>query len=206
MKRGVSLIPTGLPVGISEHETQKYCEGKMKSVTWVKIRYWLELFLCASVIGWLYESVWYSMVENQIGFVNRGTLCGPWLVIYGVGILVIISILKHFKIKNGYLIFLYSTIIAATIELLGSYVQEFLTGTFSWDYTTYFINFEGRIALKPDITFGLMALFGMKQVVPLLDVLNEKYDNKTHNLIFILIFGLFVIDVIYSMGTGRPAQ
>jgi uncharacterized membrane protein len=146
------------------------------------------------------------MVENQIGFVNRGTLVGPWLIIYGVGILVIISILKHFKVNNGYLIFLYSALIATIIEILGSYLQEFLTGSFSWDYTSYFMNFEGRIALKPEIMFGLMSLFGMKQIIPLLDVLNEKYDNKVHNLIFILIFVLFLADVMYSLVTGRPAH
>ncbi len=178
----------------------------MRSKIEIKFRYLIELFLCASVIGWLYESIWCSMVENQIGFVNRGTLVGPWLIIYGVGILVIISILKHFKVKNAYLIFLYSTIIAAVIELLGSYLQEFLTGSFSWDYTSYFMNFEGRIAVKPDIMFGLMALFGMKQIVPLLETLNNKYDNKTHNLIFFCILGIFIVDVIYSLGTGRAAQ
>ena len=178
----------------------------MRTLTGIKFRYLLELFLCASVIGWFYESVWYSMVENQIGFVNRGTLCGPWLIIYGFGILVIIGILKHFKVKNSYLIFLYSTIIAAIIELLGSYLQEFLTGSFSWDYTSYFMNFEGRIALKPDIIFGLMALYGMKQVVPFLDTLNKKYNNKIHDLFFIFVFGLFILDVIYSLSTGRTAQ
>lgn len=174
--------------------------------TYIKFRHLIEIFLIASVMGWCYESIWCSMVENQIGFVNRGTLIGPWLIIYGVGILVIISILRHFKVKNNYLIFIYSVIIATVIELSGSYLQEFLTGSFSWDYTPYFMNFEGRIALKPDIIFGLMSLFGMKQIVPLIDTLNEKHDNKTHNIIFILVFGLFIIDVIYSLGTGRSAH
>ena len=169
-------------------------------------RYLVEIFIIASIIGWLYESIWCSMVENQIGFVNRGTLIGPWLIIYGIGILVIINILKHFKVKNGYLVFIYSVTIATVIELLGSYLQEFLTGAFSWNYNSYFMNFEGRIALKPEIIFGLMPLFGMKQVVPLIDTLNKKYDNKAHNIIFIIIFGLFIIDVIYSLSTGRNAH
>ena len=91
-------------------------------------------------MGWLYESIWCSMVENQIGFVNRGTLMGPWLIIYGVGILVIISILRHFKEKNGYLIFILAVLISTVIELMGSYLQEFLTGSFSWNYEPYFIN------------------------------------------------------------------
>ncbi|OON84968.1 hypothetical protein BXO88_14670 [Oribacterium sp. C9] len=41
---------------------------------YLKFRYIAEIFLIASFMGWIYESVWYSMVENQIGFVNRGTL------------------------------------------------------------------------------------------------------------------------------------
>lgn len=169
-----------------------------------KIRYKIEIFLIASMMGWVYESIWCSMVENQIGFVNRGTLIGPWLIIYGVGILVILSILQHFKIKNGYLIFLYSTIIATIIELLGSYIQEFITGSFSWDYSSYFMNFEGRIAIKPDIMFGLMSLYGMKQIIPAIDKIQSK--EKVHNRIFLLIFGIFIVDVIYSIRTGRGAH
>ena len=174
---------------------------------YLRFRYIIELFLFASVMGWCYESVWCSMVENQIGFVNRGTLVGPWLIIYGVGILVIISILNKLKVKNPYLIFLYSTGIATIIELLGSYLQEFLTGSFSWDYTPYFMNFEGRIALKPDIMFGLMSLYGMKQIVPVIKSLQEdKEKERVHNIVFIIIFGIFIIDVIYSLGTGRGAH
>ncbi len=172
-----------------------------------KFRYIAELFLIASFMGWVYESVWYSMVENQIGFVNRGTLFGPWLIIYGVGILVIIFILKRLNIKNGYLIFISATAIATVIELLGSYLQEALTGTFSWDYSSFFLNYEGRIALKPDIMFGLLSLYGMMQVVPAIDTLRDKYgESKWHNLIFVIIFGLFIIDAVISLSTGRTAQ
>ena len=174
---------------------------------YLKFRYVAEIFLIASFMGWIYESVWYSMVENQIGFVNRGTLFGPWLMIYGFGILVIISILKHFNIKNEYLIFIAATVIATVIELLGSYLQEALTGSFSWDYSSFFLNYEGRIALKPDILFVLLSLYGMKQVVPAIEILRDKYGgSKVHNLIFVIIFGLFIIDFVISMSTGRTAQ
>ena len=172
-----------------------------------KFRFIAEIFLAASFMGWVYESVWYSMVENQIGFVNRGTLFGPWLIIYGIGILVIISILNGLKIRNGYLIFISATFLATVIELLGSYLQEALTGSFSWDYSDFFLNFQGRIALKPDIMFGLLSLYGMKQVVPAIEVLNDRYgDSKWHDLIFTVIFGLFILDTVISLGTGRAAQ
>lgn len=52
------------------------------------------IFCIYAFIGWVYEVSWYLIVEHI--FVNRGVLFGPFLPIYGFGILILLMILKKF--------------------------------------------------------------------------------------------------------------
>ena len=52
----------------------------------------------------------------------------------------------------------------ANIELIGSYIMEFTSGKWLWDYTGYNFNFQGRIALNPSVRFGfggMVCLYGL---------------------------------------------
>ena len=168
-----------------------------------KLRDLFEFFLAYSVFGWLYESVWYSMVESQIGFVNRGFLFGPWLPIYGFGMLLITFVLNKFNIKNGYAVFFTGTIISTLAELIGSYLSELISGKTLWDYSDYFLNFQGRIALKPDMIFGLLTLFVFFQICPVITNLQKRYKyNIKHNIITGSLAVLFCIDLIARIWLG----
>lgn len=56
------------------------------------------IFLVYAFIGWIYEVSWYLIVRHK--FVNRGVLFGPYLPIYGFGILILLLILKKFMSKR----------------------------------------------------------------------------------------------------------
>ena len=45
------------------------------------------IFFVYAFIGWIYEVSWYLIVRHK--FVNRGVLLGPYLPIYGFGILIL---------------------------------------------------------------------------------------------------------------------
>ena len=65
---------------------------KEKSKEKRSIGFWICCFLVYCVIGWIYEVIWEFKVGN--GFVNRGFLYGPYLPIYGFGVLTLLLILK----------------------------------------------------------------------------------------------------------------
>lgn len=56
------------------------------------------IFCVYALIGWIYEVSWYLIFQNK--FVNRGVLFGPFLPIYGFGILILLLILKKFMSKK----------------------------------------------------------------------------------------------------------
>jgi len=165
-----------------------------------KLRNLFEFFIVCCIIGWVYESVWWMMVELNYGFVNRGFLVGPWLPIYGIGMLIIYFIFKKLNIQTPGKIFVFGTIFATAFELVGSYVAEWLTGSRLWSYSKLFLNFDGRIALKPDLYFGLLILFGLYCVKPNVEKFQKRFDNSViHNVIVSAVAAVFLADVVYSV-------
>ena len=179
-------------------------------------RDWKIYFLCFLVfcfIGWVYEVLVFYF-ELGYGFVNRGFLFGPWLPVYGVGgMMIILSMrkLKVRKIKLGrvnltpLLCFVSIILLCTAVELFTSYLMEFVTGSWLWDYTEYGPNFQGRIALKSSIRFGLIGMAALYGVWPALDkilmMLNKKRPKVFLGISY-LIIGLFLIDVAARFFVG----
>ncbi|MBE6161349.1 MAG: hypothetical protein E7158_03935 [Firmicutes bacterium] len=167
-------------------------------------------FICFAFIGWIYEVILF-LVEDHI-FVNRGVLYGPWLPVYGTGGLVIYYLFYRFKNKvikvrniniRPLLIFIYITITAVFIELLTTYICDFINSDWRtlWFYGDKFMNFEGRIALVPGLKFGLVGIIGVYLIVPLIDKIKNSNKKTTVSFTYVIIL-LFLIDVIIHLFIG----
>lgn len=112
----------------------------MKKVKELFTTYYLT-FCVYALIGWLYEVLWLRFVVDPHKWVNRGVLYGPFLPIYGFGMLILLFILKKFMekkhpLKNTlYLIistitcttFIYTTIIEYSVTPKILSVTEYLS-------------------------------------------------------------------------------
>ena len=89
----------------------------MKKVKELFTTYYLT-FCVYALIGWLYEVLWLRFVVEPHAWVNRGVLLGPFLPIYGFGMLILLVILKEFMKKkhplNNYLYLVISTVTTTT--------------------------------------------------------------------------------------------
>lgn len=171
----------------------------------------LLFFIFYSIIGWIYEELLFIIEDNVL--CNRGVLFGPWLPIYGFGGLVIIEIFYRFKdkkVKIGklnirpILLFIESVVFATLVELISTYIMDFTGGNFKslWDYSDRLLNFQGRIALIPDLKFGIVALVGIYLIQPLLVKFVTIKDQKKVNIVFIILSVLFFADVIARYWLG----
>ncbi len=156
----------------------------------------MEYFLVYCLFGWIYESIWCDVIYHRRGFINRGFLFGPWLPIYGIGFFVILGIFTLLKIKKKIPVFIAGAVIATAAELIASYIFDHTFSHKMWDYTGYFMNFQGRIALVPSLMFGLLIFVAICLIQPALIKFQKKYDDsKVHNILFILIALCFFIDL-----------
>ncbi len=162
-------------------------------------------FISYAFIGWIYEELVYIFEFNTI--CNRGVLFGPWLPIYGCGGIIIIGIFYRFKdnkINVGkinlrpFILFFESVIFATLVELVSTYIMDFTGGNFRslWDYSNDILNYQGRIALIPDLKFGIIALFGIYIVQPLLNRFVNMKNQKKVNIISLILASLFIADIV----------
>lgn len=172
--------------------------------TFIKITDILFYFICFSMVGWIYEVALY-LIDDHI-FVNRGVLFGPWLPVYGCGGLIIYFLFNKLKKKpvkiwdiniRPVLIYIYIVLISTIVELSATYIMDLMKSDWRklWDYSNMFMNFQGRIALKTSLKFGIVGIIGVYLVIPLIEKFLGVKKLPTKIITYIVI-GLFLIDVI----------
>lgn len=174
-----------------------------KKYKWYKLDYnksysfesYILFFISFAFIGWFWE-VFHHFI-NHGTFVNRGTMHGPWLPIYGWGGIMILFFLKRFRDKP-FKLFISSFLLCGTVEYITAWYLETFNNLKYWDYTGYFLNIHGRVCLEALLLFGIGGCGFVYILAPLFDNLYKKIKPKIKTIICIILITLFSIDFIYS--------
>ena len=142
------------------------------------------------------ESVWCYLCTKK--FVNRGFLVGPICPIYGVGCILIISLLNKY-INQPVTLFIQSIVICSILEYFTSYILEKLFKVRWWDYSHKKYNINGRICLETMIPFGIIGTLIMYFVNPFFKNILYLLNPVILNIIFYIILILFIEDLIVSL-------
>ena len=168
-------------------------------------------FMFYAMIGWIYEMI----IERvrRWPLVNRGSMFGPWLPIYGTGallfVLTIYPLIKNKEKKKKLLyiplVFVGCMAVATTLELLASYFCEWRTGGWLWQTygTTYKYHFQSRIALDTSLRFGLGGTAFLYLLQPLFEKFTTKWEGKKLNILTIVLAILVALDMIYTFGIKK---
>src|SRR5665647_1945826 len=129
---------------------------------WIRLFF---LFLTGSLVGWIYE-VTLGFIYGY-GFVNRGFLYGPYLPIYGFGLILLYLMLqrlmnKPIKVKNikinPILVFLGIIVITTCLEFIVGFGMLKIFQIRLWDYSSYWMNYQGIISFNTSIRFGTVSI------------------------------------------------
>lgn len=136
------------------------------------------------------EVLWALIKEKKI--INRGFLIGPYCPIYGVGCLLLTTLLNNYK-NNIISLFILSIIICSILEYLTSYIMEKLFKARWWDYNKYKLNINGRICAETMIPFGILGVMVVHYINPfLIKIIN------TNTIIFTILSVTFIVDICTS--------
>lgn len=152
-------------------------------------------FFIAAFIGWCWE-VALHLVKDGI-FVNRGTMMGPWLPIYGVGGVSALIILKR-VIDRPPLLFILTMTLCGIVEYFTSWYLEMTKGIKWWDYSGYLLNLNGRICLEGLLTFAIAGCAFIYLIAPKLDTILNRIPNGARVGICGILILLFGTDMVYS--------
>ena len=164
----------------------------------VKI-FWI--FIIGSILGYIIEMI-VGLVQNGHFVSRQGLLIGPFIQVYGIGLVVYYLIISRIKNKSNIKIFIISMILGGTIEYLFSFFQEKLFGTISWDYCNLPFNFNGRTSLLHCLYWGIGGVIFVKYLLPHLNKIDTCYKYKSFIIITILLMVFLVFDIVMSSMAG----
>ena len=186
--------PTRLyPLPSKEKNKEIHDAGFMRHYTIPSL---LLLFFLICICGWLWEVVLHLLQTGE--FVNRGTLHGPWLPIYGGGCAAVITLLYRLR-KKPFAEFLMIILVCGIIEYFTSLILELAhDGQRWWNYSGYYLNLNGRICAEGLLVFGIGGAAFIYVLAPWADNLIVRVRSSILWGACTALAALFVGDIVYS--------
>lgn len=154
----------------------------------------LLIMVSSGIFGFIYETIFYRVDLGY--FVKRGSTYGPWIPIYAFGGLLIALLLYRYR-KKPLLVFIISLLITGILEYVTGYVLYEFKGIRLWDYNIEIWNFGnigGYVCLRSILFFGISGLFLIYVMIPLINKMVSKYNEKKIFVLSIVLGILFMLD------------
>lgn len=161
-----------------------------------KINEYILIFLFGGFVGWLIELLYRFLFLHQI--VNPGFLSGPYLPIYGFGLVLLTIILNQKKLNWFLKIFIFA-VSATLMELVSGWFFQQFFHLHLWDYSTEWGNWHGwicpRFFLYWFIAGLIYYLFFYKKITK-----KAKHDinSRPRLIVAYILISLFFIDITHA--------
>ncbi len=159
------------------------------------------LFAFYSFVGWVIEAVYRSVTQKRP--VNPGFMYGPFVPIYGIGALLVITVdnfIATFPLPFRFLIF---GIILSAIEFAAGAIFERFFNLTLWDYSNSPFNFKGKICLHFSLAWAALALFLVHILHPATASIVDRIDPAAGLAGSIAFSAYCAVDVAYSVVSLR---
>ena len=156
------------------------------------------IFYLGSTFGWTIELFFRRIVHKK--WVNPGFLIGPYLPIYGFGLvfLTIIYFIFQSQSINPIIIILLMAFVMTLIELIGGLIS-LKNKIRLWDYRNRWLNYKGIICPLFSVIWTIVgALYYYIIVENIINALDWFSENIAFSYIIGIFTGLIIIDAFYS--------
>lgn len=165
------------------------------------------LFVVGSCLGWVLE-VFYRRIFSQKKWVNPGFMRGPYLPIYGFGVVILFG-LWSFHIPNvpdwaAALIKVAIIGVCMTmLELIGGLFFLKVFNMRLWDYSKRWGNYKGVICpLFSIIWMAVGTAFYFFLYSGFVDLLEKLNDEIIYCFFIGIVLGMILVDAAYSLKVG----
>ena len=169
----------------------------------------LFLFFIGCIMGWCIEVIFrkfFSKSNPSHKWINPGFLIGPYLPLYGSGLVVLyllslihIDAVDSHPVLQKVLIILIMTIAMTVVEYIAGRIFIIGMNIKLWDYSDEWGNIQGIICPLFSFFWGLIAALYYFLLHP--HILNAVYwlaDHLTFSFFIGFFYGVFVIDCVVS--------
>ncbi len=166
----------------------------------------LFLFFVGSLFGWTLELFFRRIINPEKKWVNPGFLVGPYLPLYGFGLIILYllaSFGEYIPFDNIYVkrivLFIIMAIAMTIIEYIAGIIFIKKMKVKLWDYSNEKFNIEGIICLKYSFFWAVLgAIYYFFIHSHILNALTWLSENLAFSFFVGMFYGVFIIDFIYS--------
>lgn len=154
------------------------------------------VFMIGCFLGVVVETLFCLVTHGYIES-RQGVIYGPFNPVYGFGAVLMTLVLHPISHRKWYIIFALGMVLGGGFEFVSSYIQQFTTGTVSWQYHQMPFNLGGRTSLRYSFYWGALSLLWVKEIYPLMAKLIEKIPRHfgtvlTWILVVFMIFNMTI--------------
>lgn len=155
-------------------------------------------------IGWIVELLfrrYISASNRERKWINPGYLRGPWLPLYGFGLLIMFIWCESVaRFQNRFLLFIAILISMTALEYLAGVISVKLLNVRLWDYSDEWGNLDGLICPKFSVIWGMCGVLYYYFLHPTVIYVLGYIDGSAFARVgIILYFALFISDVFHSI-------
>ena len=171
------------------------------------------LFAVGCVGGWLLEVIFrrfFSKKNPERKWLNPGFCVGPYLPLYGCGV-VVLYLVAYSGYISGYdenmwtrlALFVLMALMMTAVELIAGLVSFYGFKMRLWDYSNEWGNFKGLICPKFSFFWGVLSAIFYFIVFPMMGGFLIWFNEHLQFGFFIgLFYGIFLLDVAVSSGAA----
>ena len=164
------------------------------------------IFSVGSIFGWVLEVIYRHLADKDKRWFNPGFCVGPWLPIYGVGLLtafLMTGLENNYVIDNivlkRLLLFFMTSVCMTIIELIGGILLLKFFNLRLWDYRDEKFNYKGFICLKFSFFWMLISAVYYFLIHPnIYGLVKWLSSNLAFSFVVGFFIGIFAVDFIYS--------
>lgn len=163
---------------------------------------YLFIFALFSIIGWILELTYRSLVTKRL--VNPGFMSGCVVPLYGMGAIIlniICIVISKLNFNHKVLVmFFISLFLLTLLEYICGFVSLKYFHIRLWDYRKRKINYKGFVCLEFSIIWGLLGVLYYLVIYPRIDSMSLNFISSTSGIFSLGIFlGIFIIDLSVSI-------
>ena len=170
-----------------------------------KIKYYFYqyvwIFFAGCYLGYGVETIW-CLIKNGFIESRKSLVLGHLSVAYGMGAVLLTLILIRFQDAKLWKIFVIAFLSGTVTEYICSLGQEIIFGSVAWDYSHLPLNINGRVCLLYSLFWGVLGVFWVKIVIPLMNKAFKKLKIPFEKVIIWLFIAFFVFDAALSAAAG----
>lgn len=159
------------------------------------IFYCIYFFIIGSFVGWLLECVFKAASRH---FERApGILYSPFCILYGVGTVLLATIIPSIT-DNTFLLFILSAVILTICEYITYVLLDKMYDVHLWDYSDMKFALNEKVCLEFAAIWGVLGVLFIKFLLPVLSTVFLRMNGVVLYLIVFAMFTFIALDLLYT--------